>query len=70
MAQSLAYERLIYHITFIHPDSEMTGKEYAICFVLFGLAGTLLLYAILECSSFFPGFFLSTTPRRYRQTWL
>jgi hypothetical protein len=26
----------------------MTGKEYATCLVLFGLAGTVLLYAILR----------------------
>lgn len=44
----LPVERLIYRITAVDPDVEMTGKEYATCFVLFGLAGTLLLYAILR----------------------
>jgi potassium-transporting ATPase potassium-binding subunit len=39
----LPVERLIYRITFVAPDAEMTGKEYATCFVLFGLTGTLLL---------------------------
>src|ERR1035438_6544095 len=60
----LPVERLIYHITFVHPDSEMTGKEYATCFVLFGLAGTLLLYAILRTQQFLPWFFpqYHTTP--------
>ena len=37
--------------------SEMTGKEYATCFVLFGFAGTLLLYAILRMQQFLPWFF-------------
>jgi len=42
----------------------MTGKEYATCFVLFGLAGTLLLYAILRMQQFLPWFFpqYQTTP--------
>jgi potassium-transporting ATPase potassium-binding subunit len=35
----LPIERLIYRITFVDPNVEMTGKEYATCFVLFGLAG-------------------------------
>jgi potassium-transporting ATPase potassium-binding subunit len=39
----LPVERLIYRITLVSPDAEKTGKEYATCFVLFGLAGTLLL---------------------------
>ena len=60
----LPVERLIYRITFVHPDSEMTGKEYATCFVLFGLAGTLLLYGILRLQQFLPWFFpqYHTTP--------
>jgi K+-transporting ATPase ATPase A chain len=44
----LPVERLIYRITFVNTEVEMTGKQYAICFVLFGLAGTLLLYTILR----------------------
>jgi len=38
----LPVERLIYQITAVDPDVEMTGKEYATCFVLFGLAGPTL----------------------------
>src|ERR1700733_13231821 len=53
----LPVERLIYRMTFVAPDAEMTGKEYATCFVLFGLAGTLLLYAILRMQQFLPWFF-------------
>ena len=60
----LPVERLIYRITFVDPDVEMTGKEYATCFVFFGLAGTLLLYAILRMQQFLPWFFpqYHTTP--------
>ncbi|MGO9084687.1 MAG: potassium-transporting ATPase subunit KdpA [Candidatus Sulfotelmatobacter sp.] len=57
-------ERFLYRITFVDPDVEMTGKEYATCFVLFGLAGTLVLYAILRMQHFLPWFFpqYQTTP--------
>jgi potassium-transporting ATPase potassium-binding subunit len=60
----LPVERLIYRITFVDAEVEMTGKEYATCFVLFGLAGTLLLYAILRLQQFLPWFFpqYHTTP--------
>jgi potassium-transporting ATPase potassium-binding subunit len=60
----LPMERLIYRITAVDPNVEMTGKEYATCFVLFGLAGTLLLYAILRLQQFLPWFFpqYHTTP--------
>ena len=60
----LPVERLIYRITAVDPDVEMTGKEYATCFVFFGLAGTLLLYAILRMQQFLPWFFPQylTTP--------
>ncbi len=60
----LPVERLVYRITAVNPDVEMTGKEYATCFVLFGLAGTLLLYAILRMQQFLPWFFPQyyTTP--------
>src|ERR1700687_3020971 len=53
----LPVERLLYRITAVDPNLEMTGKEYATCFVLFGLAGTLLLYSILRMQQFFPWFF-------------
>jgi K+-transporting ATPase ATPase A chain len=57
-------ERLIYRITTIDSTAQMTGKEYATCFVLFGLAGTLLLYAVLRLQQFLPWFFpqYHTTP--------
>ncbi len=60
----LPVERLIYRITAVDPNVEMASKEYAACFVLFGLAGTLLLYAILRLQHFFPWFFpqYHTTP--------
>src|SRR5580700_2766315 len=60
----LPVEGLIYRITFVDPDVEMTGKEYATCFVLFGLTGTLLLYGILRLQQFLPWFFpqYHTTP--------
>jgi potassium-transporting ATPase potassium-binding subunit len=53
----LPVERLIYRITAVDPNVEMTGQEYATCFVLFGVAGTLLLYAILRMQQFFPLYF-------------
>jgi potassium-transporting ATPase potassium-binding subunit len=60
----LPVERLIYRITAVDPNLEMTGQEYATCFVLFGLASTLLLYAILRVQQFLPWFFpqYHTTP--------
>jgi potassium-transporting ATPase potassium-binding subunit len=60
----LPLERLIYRIIAIDPGVEMTGKEYATCFVLFGLVGTLLLYGILRTQQFLPWFFpqYHTTP--------
>ena len=60
----LPVERLLYRITAVDPNVEMTGKEYATCFVLFGLTGTLLLYAILKVQRFLPWFFpqYHTTP--------
>ena len=50
-------ERLIYRMSAVDPDEEMTGKEYASCFVLFGLVGTLFLYGILRLQQFLPWFF-------------
>jgi K+-transporting ATPase ATPase A chain len=60
----LPIERLIYRVAGVNPDVEMTGKEYATCFVLFGLVGTLLLYGILRMQQFLPWFFpqYHTTP--------
>jgi len=60
----LPVERLIYSLTAVDPDVEMTGKQYATCFILFVLASTLLLYAILRMQQFLPWFFpqYHTTP--------
>ena len=60
----LPVERLLYRITAVDPDVEMTGREYAMCFVFFGFAGTLLLYGILRVQQFLPWFFpqYHTTP--------
>jgi K+-transporting ATPase ATPase A chain len=60
----LPAERLLYRITAVDPNLEMTGKEYTTCFVLFGLPGTLLLYGILRLQQFLPWFFpqYHTTP--------
>jgi K+-transporting ATPase ATPase A chain len=60
----LPVERLLYRITAVDPNLEMTCKEYATCFVLFGFFGTLLLYGILRLQQFLPWFFpqYHTTP--------
>jgi len=60
----LPVERLIYRITFVDPNAEMTAREYATCFVLFGAASTLLLYGILRLQQFLPWLFPQylTTP--------
>jgi len=60
----LPVERLIYRLGGVDPDAEMSGTEYATCFVLFGLAGTLLLYGIFRLQQFLPWFFpqYHTTP--------
>jgi len=60
----LPLERIIYRVTAVEPAAEMTGKEYAVCFLLFSLAGTFILYAILRLQQFLPWFFphYHTTP--------
>ena len=52
-------ETVIYRVSGIDPDREMSFVEYSSCFVLFGLACTLLLYAILRLQRFFPWFYPS-----------
>ena len=47
-------ERGIYTLCGIDAQQEMNGKQYALAFVLFSLAGTLLLYAILRLQAFLP----------------
>jgi K+-transporting ATPase ATPase A chain len=60
----LPVERFIHRITCVDADVEMNGKEYATCFVLFGLAGTLFLYGVLRMQRVLPWFFpqYHTTP--------
>src|SRR5215469_15834777 len=47
-------ERVIYALCGIDAQQEMNSKQYALAFVLFSLAGTLLLYAILRLQQFLP----------------
>jgi K+-transporting ATPase ATPase A chain len=60
----LPVERLIYRVTHVDPNLEMTSAEYATCFVFFGLAGTFLLYFILRMQTVLPWYFpqYQTTP--------
>jgi K+-transporting ATPase ATPase A chain len=44
----------IYVLCGIDAEREMNGKQYALAFVLFSLAGTLLLYATLRLQQFLP----------------
>jgi K+-transporting ATPase ATPase A chain len=46
-------ERFIYRLTGVDPGREMSWRQYAGAFVGFGVAGTLLLYAILSLQRFF-----------------
>jgi len=60
----LPAERWIYRLAGIDPSVEMDAAQYAIAFIVFGLIGTLLLYAILRFQHFLPWFFpaYQTTP--------
>ncbi len=57
-------ERFIYRLTGVKPKAEMRWQEYARAFVVFGLTGTLFLYAILRLQRFLPWFYPAymTTP--------
>ena len=50
-------ERLIYRLCRVDPATEMDWKDYCLCFILLGLVGTLLLYAILRLQRFLPWFY-------------
>jgi len=50
----LPVERGIYRLGGIDAAHEMDFKQYARCFVLFGLVGTVLLYAILRLQALMP----------------
>jgi potassium-transporting ATPase potassium-binding subunit len=41
-------ERLVYRLAGVDPTAEMDWKRYVGCFLVFGLGGTLLLYAVLR----------------------
>jgi len=60
----LPIEKFLYRVTGVDPAAEMTFPQYATCFVLFSLFGTLLLYAILRLQRVLPWFFpaYQTTP--------
>ena len=47
-------ERFIYALCGIDAEREMDRRQYTIAFVIFSLAGTLLLFAILRLQQFFP----------------
>ena len=48
-------ERLVYRLAGIDVEQQMTGQQYAIAFVIFSLAGTVLLYIILRLQTVLPG---------------
>jgi potassium-transporting ATPase potassium-binding subunit len=60
----LPVEKLVYRVAGVDPAREMGFGDYATCFVFFGLACTLLLYAILRLQRFLPWFYpaYDTTP--------
>lgn len=49
-------ERVIYRLTRVDPTAEMNWRQYAVAFVVFSLAGTVLLFFILRLQSFLPWF--------------
>ena len=53
----LPIERRIYRLTRVDPHVEMTAAEYSLSFVVFGLAGALLVYAVLRLQRFLPWFY-------------
>jgi K+-transporting ATPase ATPase A chain len=57
-------ERLIYRFTGVKAKTEMSWQQYASAFVIFGFAGTFLLYGILRFQQFLPWFYppYMTTP--------
>ncbi|HMG33982.1 MAG TPA: potassium-transporting ATPase subunit KdpA [Blastocatellia bacterium] len=57
-------ERILYKLARVDPKQEMDWRQYATAVITFGLAGTVLLYAILRLQQFLPGFDSSyiTTP--------
>jgi K+-transporting ATPase ATPase A chain len=50
-----APERWLYRVAGVQADREMTWQQYARAFLLFSLAGTLLLYGVLRLQGLLPG---------------
>lgn len=50
-------ERCIYRLAGVDPAKQMTARQYALSFVFFSLAGTVLLYAILRLQALLPWFY-------------
>ncbi len=50
-------EKFLYRMTRVDATAEMTFGQYAGCFIVFGLFGTILLYTILRAQRFLPWFF-------------
>jgi K+-transporting ATPase ATPase A chain len=57
-------ERLLYRLTGVDPELEMNWAQYSVAFIVFGLVGAAVLYAILRLQQFLPFFFVryQTTP--------
>jgi potassium-transporting ATPase potassium-binding subunit len=57
-------ELLMYRLTGVDPETEMEWAQYCIAFIVFGLVGTLVLYAILRLQQYLPFFYprYQTTP--------
>jgi K+-transporting ATPase ATPase A chain len=55
----LPIESIIYKIARVDPRQEMDWKRYAVSFIYFSLAGTILLYGILRLQHFLPWFYPS-----------
>ncbi|MEN6523354.1 MAG: potassium-transporting ATPase subunit KdpA, partial [Anaerolineaceae bacterium] len=47
-------ERLVNHISGVHPDDEMNWKEYAVSFLLFSFFSILLLFILLRIQNLLP----------------
>jgi K+-transporting ATPase ATPase A chain len=47
-------ERGLYKVTRVRPDMEMNWKQYAVCLLLFNLAGFLFLYLVLRLQGHLP----------------
>jgi potassium-transporting ATPase potassium-binding subunit len=57
-------ELLMYKLSDVDPETEMEWAQYCSAFIVFGLVGTLVLYAILRLQQYLPFFYprYQTTP--------